>query len=625
MKDLPFVLSLSVKEERLKGKKIILLEKGVRKEVLLQKDAPYSNRVVALNPSTKKFLEDIGVWDIIASVRFQAVKRLQVWETHSDAMITFNHDALTEDVAYIVENDLITEALCRVAENEPNLDLRFQTQIKNYDVPSVKTKTNDLRWARVTLSDDSMISSKLLGMIFEILVDIKLKSDEFVKRSSLEEELEELRLKHEEVATGFEYLQAFTSKQLTVSTACDIIGIIAACYFSFSAFLSGGGYYSGLSASALASLSVGFVHTLKFVWIAERSHELVETASLGKRHLRRVRQSKLSPSEKHEVSTFLKQLDLAPVRPTAAGFFDLNRSLLVSFQGSSFSMCIIINGSLKMRNYLMQAVGAVLTYLIVLIQYKDMIRLFSETPSERQESLHDNTRTHWLPSDIRFPSWISSASVYLPILGSINRGHKLSFDENLEENAEKRLVLDLPVLQERDIGSYQDLCSGDLSSSPGSSTLHAIPPCAPMKGHYMHDDLDVVPFVKGVWLYTHEGLLQLPVPAPESSEVLGFSLDLPNSNEEQEALKDICSLRSQLDEANTEKEAAKGQIQVLQQQLQDLQGLEAELAKAKGEIFFLETMLWQAEVHREQAEDQLKEETRRRSHEVGRVRLICSQ
>ena len=35
------------------------------------------------------------------------------------------------------------------------------------------------------------------------------------------------------------------------------------------------------SASALASLCVGFVHALKFVWIAERSHELVETVRLS--------------------------------------------------------------------------------------------------------------------------------------------------------------------------------------------------------------------------------------------------------------------------------------------------------------------------------------------------------
>ena len=87
---------------------------------------------------------------------------LQVWETHSDATITFNHDALAEDVAYIVENDIITEALCQIAEIERNLDLRFQAQIKTYEVPCAGTKTNDLQWARVTLSDESMISSKLL-------------------------------------------------------------------------------------------------------------------------------------------------------------------------------------------------------------------------------------------------------------------------------------------------------------------------------------------------------------------------------------------------------------------------------------------------------------------------------
>lgn len=38
----------------------------------------YSNRVVSLNPGTKKFFESLGVWKHISDARFKTVKRLQV-------------------------------------------------------------------------------------------------------------------------------------------------------------------------------------------------------------------------------------------------------------------------------------------------------------------------------------------------------------------------------------------------------------------------------------------------------------------------------------------------------------------------------------------------------------------
>ncbi|CAG0880752.1 unnamed protein product [Darwinula stevensoni] len=164
---------------------------------------------------------------------------------------------------------------------------------------------------------------------------------------------------------------------------------------------------------------------------------------------------------------------------------------------------------------------------------------------------------------------------------------------------------------------HRDLCIQESSASPGPDLPQAIPPCNIMKGLYIHDDLDAVPFVEGVWLYTEEGLLQLPVPPPESSEILGFSLDLPNSTEEKEALKEeSASLRFHLLEANAEKRAAELQVEALQQKLQDLRVLEAELERAKGEVFYLETLLWEAEVHQEQAEDRLKEAANKRSQEA---------
>ena len=79
-------------------------------------------------------------------------------------------------------------------------------------------------------------------------------------------------------------------------------------------------------------------------------------ASWGRRYLIRVVHSRLSSAEQHQVLAFLQQLDLAPVRPSAAGFFDLNRGLLVSvrliffFHFPSFSSFYFSSSSTSKRS-----------------------------------------------------------------------------------------------------------------------------------------------------------------------------------------------------------------------------------------------------------------------------------
>ncbi|CAG0899688.1 unnamed protein product [Darwinula stevensoni] len=99
-------------------------------------------------------------------------------------------------------------------------------------------------------------------MSFDPFFNIRLSDtvDDLEKKtSSFEEELEKLRLKHDEVAVGFRLFEISTSKQLTVSMAFDITAAIAAYYFSFSAFLDG---IAGKEIpETSASLEVEFIRT----------------------------------------------------------------------------------------------------------------------------------------------------------------------------------------------------------------------------------------------------------------------------------------------------------------------------------------------------------------------------
>lgn len=70
---------ISGKNSILQDKKVILFEAAPHKPTKKKSAGDeYSNRVVSLNPGTRKFLESIGAWTFINVARFKTVKRLQV-------------------------------------------------------------------------------------------------------------------------------------------------------------------------------------------------------------------------------------------------------------------------------------------------------------------------------------------------------------------------------------------------------------------------------------------------------------------------------------------------------------------------------------------------------------------
>ncbi|XP_054712640.1 ubiquinone biosynthesis monooxygenase COQ6, mitochondrial-like [Uloborus diversus] len=96
--------------EILSEKKILLLETSEKTQYNID-PSKYSNRVCALNPNTRNLFSGFHAWDKICNTRMKEVRKLMVWESCSDARISFEHAGMMDNVAYIVENDVILKAL----------------------------------------------------------------------------------------------------------------------------------------------------------------------------------------------------------------------------------------------------------------------------------------------------------------------------------------------------------------------------------------------------------------------------------------------------------------------------------------------------------------------------------
>ncbi|KYB26591.1 Putative ubiquinone biosynthesis monooxygenase COQ6-like Protein [Tribolium castaneum] len=116
------------KNPKLAQKKILLLEGSKQSSWKLPE--AYSNRVSALNAATFELLNDIDAWKHIAGARFGPVKRMQVWDAMSDAAISFDHDNLEKPVAYVVENDVLLDAVRQEMENVKTVEVLYESKIQ---------------------------------------------------------------------------------------------------------------------------------------------------------------------------------------------------------------------------------------------------------------------------------------------------------------------------------------------------------------------------------------------------------------------------------------------------------------------------------------------------------------
>lgn len=149
------------KNETLSDKKILLLEgapafKGASKD-------KYSNRVSAINKRSVGLLKKLDAWNHIESVRCKPVMQmqvmfwlifcvtfanqrlfLQVWDALSGEMIHFNQPNFSDQVACIVENDLILESLYDQLKNLLNVQVKNLSRLEACKLPKDGVKKSEV-------------------------------------------------------------------------------------------------------------------------------------------------------------------------------------------------------------------------------------------------------------------------------------------------------------------------------------------------------------------------------------------------------------------------------------------------------------------------------------------------
>lgn len=149
-------------DPNLEGKKILLLEAG-NKKVMDKVPDTYSTRVSSISTGSATLLSSIGAWDQITQMRCKPYKKMQVWDACSDALITFDKENFEDEMAYIVENDVVVAALTRQLDSLPgNVQVKYRSKVVNYSWPMPHQAADSLPWVQVTLASGETVQTKLL-------------------------------------------------------------------------------------------------------------------------------------------------------------------------------------------------------------------------------------------------------------------------------------------------------------------------------------------------------------------------------------------------------------------------------------------------------------------------------
>ncbi|XP_077521648.1 ubiquinone biosynthesis protein COQ6, mitochondrial [Amblyomma americanum] len=100
----------------------------------------WSNRVYALTPGSRSFLQALGVWDMLPKSKVQTIKRMRVWESHSSASIAFFGRTAAGEVAFDVDMTNLADALYRRLAQLPSEVVRVCSGVKvvNYELPTLE-------------------------------------------------------------------------------------------------------------------------------------------------------------------------------------------------------------------------------------------------------------------------------------------------------------------------------------------------------------------------------------------------------------------------------------------------------------------------------------------------------
>ncbi|XP_042292890.1 ubiquinone biosynthesis monooxygenase COQ6, mitochondrial [Thunnus maccoyii] len=149
-------------DPNLEGKKILLLEAG-NKKVIDKVPDTYSTRVSSISPGSATLLSGIGAWEHITKMRCKPYKKMQVWDACSDALITFDKENLQDEMAYIVENDIVVAALTKQLDNlSDNVQVKYRSKVVKYTWPMPHQAADSIPWVQVTLANGETLQTKLL-------------------------------------------------------------------------------------------------------------------------------------------------------------------------------------------------------------------------------------------------------------------------------------------------------------------------------------------------------------------------------------------------------------------------------------------------------------------------------
>ncbi|KAK6307250.1 hypothetical protein J4Q44_G00223980 [Coregonus suidteri] len=86
-----------------------------------------------------------------------------VWDACSDGLITFDKENLQDEMAYIVENDIIVAALTKQLENlSDQVRVQYKTKVVTYTWPKSHQVAESIPWVQVTLANGQTLQTKLL-------------------------------------------------------------------------------------------------------------------------------------------------------------------------------------------------------------------------------------------------------------------------------------------------------------------------------------------------------------------------------------------------------------------------------------------------------------------------------
>jgi ubiquinone biosynthesis monooxygenase Coq6 len=145
-----------------KNLKIALIESSSssKKNEYLKSEI-HSNRVCALNETTINLFKQLNCFDFIKQNRYGIVKHMHVWDGSSDSFITFNSNNNNEqdnNLALIVENDLIQASLLNDLNKYENINIFYSNEINDFN--NNNNKINE--FVNLKLKNGQQLNTKLI-------------------------------------------------------------------------------------------------------------------------------------------------------------------------------------------------------------------------------------------------------------------------------------------------------------------------------------------------------------------------------------------------------------------------------------------------------------------------------